>query len=149
MAKFVISKEGGRFFLKKYVTDVGVDITDCVEILCGKTKGMRDGTSITMNARKSTPMNSPLESIKDARTLAERMNRIIKEMTGVDALDGEAIGKKVVFRAMIAYRLHLLGFNWQISAGAVGRNVGCVMRISPMRFVSDDNPIWNKIVKVR
>ena len=149
MAKFVISKEDGRFFLKRYVTDKGTDITDCVGILCGSTKGMRNGTSITMNARRSTPVSSPVKDIKDARELAGRMNTIIKEMTGVDALDGEAVGKKVVFRAMMAYRLHLLGYNWQISAGAVGRNVGCVMRISPMRFVSDDNPVWNKIIKVR
>lgn len=152
MAKFVIQRAGDRYFIKKTISksEKGVDITDAVGYIIAKYNKIPDGGSVTLYNRNTTPNKLSIESIAEARGLAEQMRDIIKGQTGVDCLEGVPSGQATMHRAMIAYRLKLLGYTWVVAASAVDRTIPSCTRINPMRFISDnEDSLWNKILNVR
>lgn len=152
MAKYVIERQGDRYFIKKTRSEKeqGKDITDVVGYLYARYGHLHDGQTVTLWNSSSTSSKVPFERIRDARDLAERMRDVMQDETGVDCLDGKQTSQRSVQRSMIAYRLRLLGFPWVVAASAVDRNVPCCMKHDPRSFVNDnEGSLWNKILKVR
>ena len=152
MAKYVIERQGDRFFIKKSASsrEAGRDITDIVGYLYARHDKLCDGQRVSIWNTSAIVSKYPYEAIRDARDLAERMRDILEEETGVDCLGGGQGGMLPMQRAMIAYRLHLLGYSWGVASSAVDRSIPSCMKVDPRRFVSDnENSLWNKILKVR